>query len=1062
MGIRIEVMTKGSIDNPEARLIAKRPVKVFNINDDSLTSDEVSQIERLLSDPVGDYVASNSSILTKIPKEEGIIEPPDMFMEVSPKPGVTDPEGQAVRDAIKKMLGRDIGEVSYGIQFWWRGKLEEEKHLLMKKQLGNPLINEFIFANVNKDNAVKGIGFHFPSVPDKNVEPFQYVDINLTDEGLVKLSDDRLLALNLNEMKTIRDGLFKDPVFLEKRKEIGLGPMPTDAELEGLAQRWSEHCCHKKFTAEWIYTSDDPNDRSGLSPIVNNMLKSIIVSSTAKIAKNVDWMVSVFEDNAGVIKLNDEENISHKVETHNHPSGLDGYGGANTGLGGVIRDPLSTGRGMEPCAGAYAYRTPHPKSLQDLPPDIQYPKRTLETVISGVEDYGNKIGLPTASQLILIDDGYLKPAVFCDCKATAPREVAGKTTHVKDIKPGYIAVSIGGKVGKDGIHGATASSIALSSDAEQRQDVNQSVQIGNPITEKGVIEVMMTARDMGIVEATQDCGAGGWNSALGELTELLQELEEKRYTIQEVFKEKGITEKADYEARIAVVPVEVGLNKIASPVSDLLKEEIKSGEIFRIKTNGKGGSVVDLTHAPEKYKGMAGWEKKVSEAQEREVMAIKPINLPLLKKICDSNNVELTVIAEFNDTGYYEVKDQNTTISYIPVDFMSQGLPQMIIKAHHKPCQNQEPNIIADEDLTKTVLELLGTANIQIYDWISTRYDHEVQGRSFIKPLVGIGKGKSDAVAWQGKLGYDEVVIETMGSNPWHGDIDAYEMGVNNVVDAIGRVIAAGGHLPDRDTYKITFNGNTICPKPEKDPEIAAKVLRMVKGVSDAEVALVAPTISGKDSTSMERSYISTKTGKEVTLKAKPEILMSAMAVIPNESTLTTCDFKLPGDLIYVVGDTKDELGASEYYLMNGETGRNVPISNLDEIKTRYKSLTNAVENELVHSAQYIGKGGLIVSLLNSSAAGDLGVQVDKLENIDEGLGRADKILFSETTGRFVVSVHPSKKLEFEKAMEGCYMKEVGCVRTDKEVCLRYNGKNIVSTDLEKVREANKGEIIFK
>jgi len=335
-----------------------------------------------------------------------------------------------------------------------------------------------------------------------------------------------------------------------------------------------------------------------------------------------------------------------------------------------------------------------------------------------------------------------------------------------------------------------------------------------------------------------------------------------------------------------------------------------------------------------------------------------------------------------------------------------------------------------------------------------TRYDHEVMGGSIIKPIVGKGRGRSDAIAYRPILTESEVAIETWGSNPWQGEIDAYHMGMNNVVDAIGRVIAAGGNL-----NKITFNGNTTCPKPEKDPAIAAKVIRMLKGAADAQMVFCAPTISGKDSTSLERSYISTKTGEEIRVKAKTELLMSALAIVDDDSTLITCDFKIPGDLIFVIGETRDELGASEYYLMHGETGKNVPRSNLQEIKSCYQAVSGAIRCGTVHSAQYLAKGGLVMALTNSAIAGDLGVEV-VLDNIGAYLA-AEKKLFSETTGRFVVTVPPAKKEEFLTSMLGHQVKEIGKVREDGRFFIKDNGKELVHTDVRTLREKNKGEIRF-
>ena len=984
MGLRLEVMTKGTIDAVSEGLVP-RPIRVYNINDDSLTPEEIIRIKSLLADPVVDI--SGSPVLAELPSETTVIE-------MSLKPGVNDPEGKETKRAIENILGREIGDISFAKQFLYKGQLSEEEYMKLKRQIGNPsVINEFIRFNYQNWDPNVGVGFHFPKVDLPAVKPFTYtltksgfvIDNATTEEQLMAISGERYLALNLEEMLTIKNHKWDDA----KRKSVGLGTMPTDAEIECLAQTWSEHCIHKKFNGKWIYTSEDPNDESGLVPITDSVFKSIIKKSTETIAQKIDWLVSVFEDNAGVIKLNEKYNIAHKVETHNHPSTLDPFAGADTGTGGVIRDNKSTGRGMTPVSSQYAFRTPHPDSYKDLPPEILSPAKILQGIVAGVEDYGNKMGIPTMCGNVFIDDSWLKCGVYVGCVSVAPAEINGVLTHTKEIKSGYIGLSLGGKVGKDGIHGATGSSISLDIGAETRKDVNQSVQIGDPITEKGVFEVMDILERLCLVEATQDCGAGGWNSAIGELSQL------------------------------------------------------------------SNGAVMDLTHAPEKYKGLTGWEKVISEAQERMVVVIKPENIARVLEICKHNNVEATQIAVFNDSGYYHVLDQNQTIVYLPVEFMHRGLPQMTIKAHYKPCENKEPELPNLENLTETFHKLIGAPNMQIYDWIMTRYDHEVQGGSLIKPIVGVGRGKSDAVAYRPVLGEKEVVIESLGSNPWQGDIDAYHMGKNNVVDAIGKIIAAGGSLE-----KIVFNGNTTCAKPEDDENVAAQVMRMLKGAADAEIAFGAPTISGKDSTSMERKYKSTVTGKEINVKAKAELLMSGLGIIKDDSTLTTCDFKLPGDLIYIVGETKDELGGSEYYLLHNETGRNVPKSDLMQLKSRYLAVENAIKSGLVHSSQYISKGGLGFTIANSVIAGDLGADI-LLDSIDEGLGRADKLLFSETTGRFIVTVHGSKQKEFEEKMRGHYTKAIGIVNSGKEFSVEYNFNSIVSTNVDILREKNKGEIRY-
>lgn|GEM_PF-999795 len=1061
MAHRIEVISSGSMDAVSKGLILKSPIRVYNINDNTLTPSELKNIEALLADPIVDIAATDKSVLQNMPEEEKTIAP-FVFIEKSPKPGVSDPHGKETKKAIENIMGRKIGAVSYGEQYFWKGAMSTQAYLLLQKQLGNTVTSEFRRINARWWDPKKSFGFHFPYVELPEVPAFTYkmtpdglvINQNTTDQELIRISDKRYIALNLEEMQTIRD-LFKDTAFVAEREKAGLEAMPADAEVEIFGQVWSEHCKHKKMNAIWEYTSDDPNDESGLPSVIDSLFKTVIVGTTYEIVKDIDYVNSLFKDNSGGFLLNERWIIAHKVETHNHPSGIDGLGGAGTGTGGILRDPKNTGKNMFVISSQYGFRTPHPDSYPDLPLDIQSPARTLETVVLGVEDYGNKMGMPTQCGQVMIDDGWLKPAVYVGAVSVAPVEINGRPTHTKDIDPGYILISLGGRVGKDGIHGATGSSTDLSADAEQKEEVNQSVQIGDPIVEKGMFEAMNYLFELDLIEASQDCGAGGWNSAVGELAALLNNLEKNRYKLQKTFDEKGITNKSSVEERLGVANSVVNLEKKADMEIDLLKREVVNGAVFERKSNGKGGVVMDLSKVLEKYPGLTGWEKLISEAQERSVIVIKPENYDRVMEICEHNNVEATNIAEFNDSGYYHVLDQDKTIAFLPIDFIDRGLPQMRIKAHWTPCKNKEPELPCLDDLTENTLKLLGTPNLQSYDWIVTRYDHEVQGRSLIKPLVGVGKGRSDAIAYRPVLTENEVAIESWGSNPWQGDIDAYHMGRNNVVDAIGRTIAVGGSLD-----KLTFNGNITCPKPEKDPHIAAQVERMIKGACDAELVFGTPTISGKDSTSMERSYKSTKTGKEVKVKAKPEYLMSSLGIIPDDSTLITSDFKLPGDLVYVVGDTRDELGASEYYLMHGETGRNVPKSDLKEIKERFDVFSGAVKDKLVHSAQYLGKGGLAHALSNSAMGGDLGVDVN-LGLIDEGLGRADKIMFSETTGRLVVSVHPSKKKEFESAMQDVYVKEIGRVREDDEFNVHYNRKQVVETDVSTFREKNKGEIRY-
>ena len=285
-----------------------------------------------------------------------------------------------------------------------------------------------------------------------------------------------------------------------KRHFAELGRDPTDCELETLAQTWSEHCSHKTLRGRISFRGKT----------IDNLLKQTIFKATHDLG--CDWLVSVFSDNAGVVRFDDENDVCFKVETHNHPSAIDPYGGANTGLGGVIRDALGTGLGSKPICNTDVFCVARPDlPVEQVPPGVLHPRRVLKGVVAGVRDYGNRMGIPTVNGALAVDPGYLaNPLVFCGTVGLLPRGMAEKK-----VVAGDLIVAVGGRTGRDGIHGATFSSIELTAESE---DVSGgAVQIGNAITEKMVLDVILQARDLKLFHAITDCGAGGFSSAVGEM-----------------------------------------------------------------------------------------------------------------------------------------------------------------------------------------------------------------------------------------------------------------------------------------------------------------------------------------------------------------------------------------------------------------------------------------------------------------------------------------------------------------------------------------------------------------
>ncbi|MDR3048264.1 MAG: phosphoribosylformylglycinamidine synthase subunit PurL [Elusimicrobiota bacterium] len=319
--------------------------------------------------------------------------------------------------------------------------------------------------------------------------------LNLTDIRLVQLSRDNTLSLSLREMKTLQN-------YFQK-----LQRNPTDVELETIAQTWSEHCKHKTLTGHIEYIQEQGNRKTKTK--YDNVLKETIFKATTELAK--PWCLSVFKDNAGIIEFDNKNAAAFKVETHNHPSALEPYGGSATGIGGVIRDILGVGLGAKPLANTDVFCFGNINLPQDsVPSDIHHPKRIMKGVVSGVRDYGNKMGIPTVNGAVYFDEGYIgNPLVYCGTMGILPKNKIEKT-----VCPGDLVLLVGGKTGRDGIHGATFSSIRLNKESDVR-----AVQIGNPIVEKKVLDALLKARDMNLYSALTDCGAGGLSSAVGELGE---------------------------------------------------------------------------------------------------------------------------------------------------------------------------------------------------------------------------------------------------------------------------------------------------------------------------------------------------------------------------------------------------------------------------------------------------------------------------------------------------------------------------------------------------------------
>lgn len=435
----------------------------------------VAEVKRLaaeiLSDPVTQIVHLDDPDLP----EEAIV------IETALRPGVTDPVAtQIVRSA--RLIGiQGITAAATGLRFVIRGgNLNPDLiERLTNRLLVNPVIQRFAIGEIDPS-------FPAEAVASGAVEmlPIRSLD----DAGLLRLSQARRAALDLAEMQAIQ-------AYCQQE-----GRDLTDVEFETIAQTWSEHCVHKTFKAR-IELSD--------GTVVNNLFDTYIRSATAQI--NAPWLRSVFVDNAGIVDFDDDFEVSFKVETHNHPSAIEPFGGANTGTGGVIRDVLGVSAKPIAATDVLCFGPPD-LSFDNLPAAVLHPRRIRSGVVAGIQDYGNKIGIPTVSGAVWYDPGFTaNPLVFCGCVGLAP-----KTSHPRQPLPGDHIIVLGGRTGRDGLRGATFSSQTM--DAQTGEVAGASVQIGDPITEKGLIEVILRARDQRLYHAITDCGAGGLSSAVGEMS----------------------------------------------------------------------------------------------------------------------------------------------------------------------------------------------------------------------------------------------------------------------------------------------------------------------------------------------------------------------------------------------------------------------------------------------------------------------------------------------------------------------------------------------------------------
>jgi phosphoribosylformylglycinamidine synthase len=470
--------------------------------------------EELFSDPV-----AQKAFTGRCAAESDELSGWNYLVEITYRPGVTNPVAITAKNTIETALGKTISKesgavIQTAVQYLVDSPpLDKKLQKRLKETFYNPLIQQEEFreggVSALKKNPLPGTYPHKVAESDISVETIHLA--SLDRKALDKISKERLLALSTEEMESVRD-YFAESGTIKARKEAGLGIDPTDVELEMIAQTWSEHCKHKIFNATIEYKDAE----TGTTEIIKSLFSSYIKKATKEISKKKGFLKSVFHDNSGVIDFDDENLVCFKVETHNSPSALDPYGGSITGIVGVNRDIMGTGKGARPFFNTNVLCFGEPDTPEeDIPEGLLHPKTVMKGVHHGIIDGGNQSGIPTVAGAFLFDESFTgKPLVFCGTGGIMPREINGEGTWIKHINPGDLAVMAGGRIGKDGIHGATFSSKALDDESP-----SSAVQIGDPITQKKMSDFLLEARDAGLYLGITDNGAGGLSSSLGEMAE---------------------------------------------------------------------------------------------------------------------------------------------------------------------------------------------------------------------------------------------------------------------------------------------------------------------------------------------------------------------------------------------------------------------------------------------------------------------------------------------------------------------------------------------------------------
>ena len=737
--------------------------------------------------------------------------PPAPYLaEVRPRAGVTDNVAQSVLALLANASSRH--SVEHSVQRVASGRIYALAETESAAKLYNPIVES---VEVLSSRAWAEHGFvsaiaavQLPAQPASiSIDLDQLDDEQLTELSKLGIDDGHRrrgpLGLSLDDLRCLRDYYRK------------LNRPIHDIELETFAQSWSEHCKHRFFAAS-------------IDEIDEGLFRRYIQSATEQIsAAKPGFCLSVFHDNAGAIAFGDHV-LAYKVETHNSPSALDPYGGAMTGILGVNRDCLGFGMGAEPIANVFGFCLPHPDDQRQLfrDPELQQPLPSAAElgagVIRGVEEGGNHSGIPTVQGFVYTHPSFRgKPLVYCGTLGILPRQVQGpdglQDSTQKSVHAGDWIYVLGNHVGFDGIHGATFSSVELDANSPAT-----AVQIGDPIAQKNLQDVLFKARDRGLYRCITDNGAGGLSSSIGEMAQ------------------------------------------------------------------ASGGAEVWLDRVQLKYPGLAPWEIWISESQERMLVAIPPERAADFEQLLARYQVSTQRLGRFTDDGYLRLHYQGKELGCLAMDFLHNGAPQRRYTSQEPTTPQAAPPAQPEPSLE----QLLSQPNFQSRAGVFQRYDHEVQGNSLMKPLVG--GVDSPVSALRPIWSQPQAVALSQALLPHLTEVDPYHAGYVAVDLALRKLIAAGA-----DPEQLAILDNYCWSRPES-AERLYQLKECTRGLHTAAVHLRAPIISGKDSMYNDFQGYS-DSGAATSVSALPTLLVSAIGIINDYRQALSFAFKTPGDTIAIL-----------------------------------------------------------------------------------------------------------------------------------------------------------------